>query len=133
MWGVFNYRPALRLRIDEKIAIATRHNNDDLVAETWLVISANLPKRGAAASTMMVADVVRADDLNTLCHAQLAGSKFECALLVLHLDRKVLGWDRVGRWRVIADPEGPARAQQRERRNHLVFNQIPADFRRRRQ
>jgi hypothetical protein len=43
MWGVFNYRPALRLRIDEKIAIATRHNNDDLVAETWLVISANLP------------------------------------------------------------------------------------------
>jgi hypothetical protein len=110
MWGVFNYRPALRLRIDEKIAIAARHNNDDLVAETWLVISANLPKWGAAASTMMVADVVRADDLNTLCHAQLAGSKFESALLVLHLDRKVFGWDRVGRWRVIADPEGPARA-----------------------
>ena len=133
MWGVFDYRPALRLRIDEKIAIAARHNNDDVVAETWLVISANLPKWGAAGSTMMVADVVRADDLNALCHAQLAGSKFECALLVLHLDRKVFGWDRVGGWHVIADPEAQARAQQRERMNDLIFNQIPADFRRRRQ
>lgn len=38
MWAVFDYLPALRLRIDEKIAIADRHNNDELVAETWLVI-----------------------------------------------------------------------------------------------
>src|SRR5208282_1184722 len=27
MWGVFDYRPALRLRIQEKIEIAARHNN----------------------------------------------------------------------------------------------------------
>src|SRR5580704_4903458 len=84
MWGVFDYRLALWRRVDEKIAIAARHDNSGLVAETWLVISANLPKWGAAASTMMVADAVRADDLNALCHSQLAGSQFECALLVLH-------------------------------------------------
>jgi hypothetical protein len=101
MWGVFDYRPALRLRIAEKIAIAARHNDDELVAETWLVISANLPKWGAAASTMMAADVVRADDLNTLCHEPLAGSKFECALLVLHLDRRELT--------IITEPPGPSR------------------------
>jgi len=82
---------------------------------------------------MMVADLVREDDLNAVCHAQLAGSKFECALLVLHLDGKVCGWDRVGGWRVIADPEAHAREQQRRQMNDLVFNQIPADFRRRRQ
>jgi hypothetical protein len=35
--------------------------------------------------------------------------------------RKVFGWDRFGSWRVIADPEGQARAQQRERMNDLVF------------
>jgi hypothetical protein len=70
MWGVFDYRPALRLRVAEKIAIAARHDNRDLVAETWLVISANLPKWGAAGSTMIVADAVRADDLNSVCHAQ---------------------------------------------------------------
>jgi hypothetical protein len=93
MWGVFDYRPALRLRVDEKIAIAARHDNRRLVAETWLVISANLPRWGAAGSTMMVADLVHADDLNTLCHSHLAGSKFECALLALHADRKVFGWD----------------------------------------
>jgi hypothetical protein len=103
MWGVFDYRPALRLRVNEKIAIAAGHDNRGLVAETWLVISANLPKWGAAGSTMMVADAVRADDLNALCHSQLTGTQFECALLALHLDRKVYGWDRNGGWRVIAD------------------------------
>lgn len=81
----------------------------------------------------MVADRVRAADLNTLCHTQLAGSQLECALLVLHLDRKVFGWDHGGGWRVIADPERQARAQQRERMHDLAFNQIPADLRRRRQ
>jgi hypothetical protein len=133
MWGVFDYRPALRLRVEEKIAIVARHDNRGLVAETWLVISANLPKWGAAGSTMMVADAVRADDLNALCHSQLSGSEFECALLALHLDRKVYGWDHNGGWRVIADPEAHEREQHRKQMNDLLFNQIPADFRRRRQ
>jgi hypothetical protein len=133
MWGVFDYRLALWRRVDEKIAIAARHDNSGLVAETWLVISANLPKWGAAASTMMVADAVRADDLNALCHSQLAGSQFECALLVLHLDRKVYGWDRNGGWCVIADPEAHEREQHRKQMNDLLFTQIPADFRRRMQ
>jgi hypothetical protein len=133
VWGIFDYRPALRLRVEEKIAIAARHDNRSLVAETWLVISANVPKWGAAGSTLMVADAVHADDLNALCHSQLAGSEFECALLALHLDRKVYGWDRNGGWRVIADQEAHEREQHRKRMNNLIFNQIPADFRRRRQ
>ena len=91
VWGVFDYRLALRLRVDEKIAIAACHDNRRLVAETWLVISANLPKWGAAGSTMMAADAVNADNFNVLCHSQLAGSQFECALLALHLSRKVFG------------------------------------------
>lgn len=62
LFGKFDYRPALRLRIDEKIAKATEHDNRHFIAETWLVISANVAKWGAAASTMIAADVVRADD-----------------------------------------------------------------------
>jgi hypothetical protein len=42
MWGVFDYRPALWRRVAEKIAIARRHDNRRLVAETWLIISASL-------------------------------------------------------------------------------------------
>jgi hypothetical protein len=133
MWGVFDYRAALWRRVAEKIAIARRHDNRGVVTETWLVISASLPRWGAAASTMMVADAVRPEELNDLCHVELAASEFECGLLVLHLDRKVFGWDRVSRWRVIADPEGQARAQHRERMSNLVFNEIPADFCRRTQ
>jgi hypothetical protein len=82
---------------------------------------------------MIVADAVLADDLNTLCHAPLVASKFECALLALHLDRKVFGWDRAGAWRVIADPDAHEREQHCKQMHDLLFNQIPADFRRRTQ
>jgi hypothetical protein len=130
MFGKFDYRPALRLRIDEKIGIAARHDNRGLIAETWLVISANLSKWGAAGSTMIAPDVLRADDLNAPCHSQLAGSKFECALLVLHNSRIVYGWDREGGgWRLLADLDAQGRAQHRKRMNDLIFNQIPAHFR----
>jgi hypothetical protein len=73
------------------------------------------------------------DDLNALCDSQLAGSRFECALLALHLDRKVYGWDRNGGWRVIADPEAHEREQHREQMKDLLFKQIPTDFRQRSQ
>jgi hypothetical protein len=131
LFGKFDYRPALRLRIDEKIAKAAQYNNRHLVAEAWLVISANVVKWGAAASTRIAADVLRADDLNALCHAQLDASEFECACLVLHMDRIVWGWDRPGRWRVLADPGACEREQHRKEMNDLIFNQIPADLRRR--
>jgi hypothetical protein len=36
LWGKFDYRPALRLRIDEKIAKAAAYNNRHLIAETRL-------------------------------------------------------------------------------------------------
>jgi hypothetical protein len=47
--------------------------------------------------------------------------QFECALLVLHLNRIVFGWDRGGGWRVIADPEVSARMQHRAQMNYLIF------------
>jgi hypothetical protein len=129
LWGKFDYRPALRLRIDEKIAKAAAYNNRHLIAEIWLVISANVSKWGAAASTMIAANVLCAGDLNALCHAQLDASEFECACLVLHMDRIVWGWDRPGRWRVLADPGAREREQHRKEMNDLIFNQIPAHFR----
>jgi len=131
LFGKFDYRPALRLHIDEKIAKAAEHNNRHLIAETWLVISANVSKWGAAASTMIAADVLRADDLNALSHAQLDTSEFECACLVLHLDRIVWGWDRPRRWRVLADPGARERQQHRHEMRRLIFDGIPAHFRRR--
>jgi hypothetical protein len=131
LWGKFDYRPALRLRIDEKIAKAAAYNNRHLIAETWLVISANVSKWGAAASTMIAADVLCADDLNALCHAQLDDSEFECACLVLHMDRIVWGWDRPGRWRALADRGAHERQQHRHEMRRLIFDEIPADFRRR--
>jgi hypothetical protein len=128
----FDYQPALRLRVDEKIGKAAEHDNEELIDETWLVISANVGKWGAAASTMIAAGVLRAEDLNALCHAELADSPFECACLVLHMDSIVWGWDRPGGWRVIADPGAQAREQHGEQMRDLIFNQIAADFRRRR-
>jgi hypothetical protein len=131
LFGKFDYRPALRLRIDEKIAKATEHDNPRLIGETWLVISANVNRWGAAASTMIAADVLRTADLNALSHAELDASKFECVCLVLHLDRIVWGWDRPSGWRVIADRGARERQQHREEMGRLIFDQIAADFRRR--
>jgi hypothetical protein len=132
LFGKFEYRPSLRLRIDEKIAKAAAHDNRQLIAETWLVISANVGEWSAHASTMIVADVLCADDLNALCHAQLDASEFECACLVLYPDRIVWGRDRPGRWRVLANPSARERRQHRQEMRRLIFDQIPADFRRRR-
>ena len=87
-FGKFDYRPAFRLQIDEKIAKAAEYHHRHLIAETWLVLSADVNKWGAAASTMIAADVLRVDDLNALCHVQLDASEFECACLVLPLGHR---------------------------------------------
>ena len=122
LWGEFDYRPALRVRIDEKIAKAAEHNSRHLITETWLVISANVGKWGAAASTIITADVLRSEDLNALCHLQLDASEFECRL-VLHMDKIVWGWDRPGIWRVLADPGARERELHRHEMRRLIFGE----------
>ena len=67
MFAKGDYRPALRLRIEEKIAKAAAHDNRDLIAGTWLVISASVNRWGAASSTLIAPAVLSADDLNVLC------------------------------------------------------------------
>jgi hypothetical protein len=122
-----HYRAPLRRRVDNKIEKAAAYDNQDL--ETWLVISACLGRWGSLGSTMMVPDMLGAEDLNELCHAQLAASKFERAYLLLHINRIVWGWDRLKRWRLLADPDAAGRREHRERMSDLIFNRIPADFR----
>ncbi len=113
--------------MQEKCAIAARHDNDDVVAESWLVVSAGLPRWGAAASTLIVPGLVRTDDLNALCHAMLGASRFERVYLVLHMGSVVVyGWDRRAGWQVIADPDAGARERLRASMNDLIFNRIPA-------
>ena len=131
VWGVADYRAALALRLQEKCAIAALHDNDVVVTKSWLVVSSGLPRWGAAASTMIVADLVRADDMNALCHAMLSASRFQRVFLVLHMGSVVWGWDRRRGWRVIADPDKAERERHRERMNNLIFNRIPAQHRRR--
>jgi hypothetical protein len=132
MWGVGDYRPALALRLQEKCAIALDHDNRDLVAESWLVVSACLPRWGAAASTMMLPAFVRVADLNALSHEMLCASPFERAYLVLHMGSVVFGWNRREGWRIVADPDAGERERHRDRMNDLIFNQIPAHHRRQR-
>jgi hypothetical protein len=129
MWANPDYRPALRLRIDEKIAIAARHDNRNLIVETWLVVSAYLNKWGAAGSTMILSAMVRAEELNSLCHLQLTMSKFDRAYLVLHMNSIVYGWNRAEGWRLAADPVAREREEHRERMNDLIFNVIPRHHR----
>lgn len=131
MWGVADYRSALALRLQEKCAIAARHDNSDVVAESWLVVSAGLPRWGAAASTMIVPGLVRTADLNALCHGMLSASRFQRVLLVLHMSSVVFGWNREERWEVVADPDAAERERHRARMSDLIFNQIPAEHRRR--
>jgi hypothetical protein len=125
MWGNPDYRPALKFRIDEKIDIAAGHDNRKLVAETWLVISANLPKWGAAGSTMILPAMVQPVDLDGLCHGQLHGSNFARAYLLLHMGSVAYGWNREDGWRLIADPDAAERERHSARMNDLIFNVIP--------
>jgi len=126
-WVKPDYRPALRRCVDKKIENAAAHDNRDLISETWLVISVGTGR--SPLSTLMLADVLAAGDLNALCHSQLVGSEFECACLVLHMNRIVWGWDRPGGWRVLADPDRAERRGTRKRMSGLIFNDIAADFR----
>jgi hypothetical protein len=129
MYASPDYLPALKLRVDEKIAIAARHDNRNLVAETWLVVSANLNIWGAAGSTMIVSANVCVEELNNLCHSQLTRSKFDRAYLVLHMNSIVYGWDRANGWCLVADTQVREREEHRERMNNLIFNLIPQHHR----
>jgi hypothetical protein len=122
-----DYRPALRRCVDKKIEKAAAHDNRDLISETWLVISVGTGR--SPLSTLMLPDVLVADVLNALCYAQLAASEFECACLVLHMNRIVWGWDRPSGWRLLADPDEAERRGTRKRMSDLIFNDIAADFR----
>jgi hypothetical protein len=130
VWGVADYRPALALRLQEKCAIAARHDTRDAVAQTWLVVSACLNRWGAAASTMIVPDLVQTDELNRLFHGPLCGSRFERVYLVLHIGSVVFGWTRAESWRIVADPDARERELHRARMNDLIFNQMPNHHRR---
>jgi hypothetical protein len=130
VWGVADYRPALALRLQEKCAIAARHDTRDVVAQTWLVVSACLNRWGAAASTMIVPALVQTDELNRLFHGPLCGSRFERVYLVLHIGSVVFGWTRAEGWRIVADPDARERELHRARMNDLIFNQIPNHHRR---
>jgi hypothetical protein len=103
--GILNphYRSALQRCVEKKIKTAAAHDNRDL--ETWLVISACLCRWGSLGSTLMVPDMLGAQDLNELCHTQLAASKFERAYLLLHINRIVWGWGRLNGWRRLVDPD----------------------------
>jgi hypothetical protein len=125
VWGVADYRPALALRLQEKCAVAARHDTRDVVAQTWLVVSACLNRWGAAASTMIVPGLVQTDELNWLFHGPLCGSRFERVYLVLHIGSVVFGWTRAEGWRIVADPDARERELHRARMNDLIFNQIP--------
>lgn len=130
VWGVADYRPALALRLQEKCALAARYNTRSLVAETWLVVSACLPRWGAAASTTMLPGLVQAEALGGATDGLLRGSLFDRAYLVLHTDNIVFGWTRSEGWQLIADPNAQERERHREQMNDLIFNQIPAFHRR---
>jgi hypothetical protein len=125
-WVKPDYRPALRRCVDKKIEKAAAHDNREMISETWLVVSVGIGR--SPLSTFMLPDVLAADDLNGLCHAQLFASEFECACLVLHMNRIVWGWDRPGGWRVLADPNGAERRGRRKLMSDLIFNDIAADF-----
>jgi hypothetical protein len=131
MFGKLDYRPALTLRIDEKIAKAATHDNRRIVGETWLVISASIAKPGAVAATSIARDIVRESDLNAISHTKLAASDFDRAFLLLHMSNSAFGWDAEGGWRLLADPDAGERRRHGEMMSDLIFNQIPAFHRKR--
>jgi hypothetical protein len=93
------------------------------------VISACQGEWGSLGSTMTVPDMLGAEDLNELCHAQLTVSKFERACLLLQINRIVWGWDRLNGWWLLANPDAAGRREHRGRMSDLIFNRIAADFR----
>lgn len=130
IWTVADFLPALTLRIQEKCAIAVCHDNGDVVDESWLVVSAGLPRLGAAASTMIAPEFVhssiRTGELNQASNRMLSESRFQCVYLVLHIGNALFGWNRQEGWHVVADPDAAERKRCQALTNDLIFNQIPA-------
>ncbi len=117
MWIDPNWQRALVYRINEKIDIADRHDNRDVVAATWLVVSALLPRHGAAASTAILEALITTTELDRLFNAALTASRFDRVYLMLHLGQVVFGWHRGGVWQRVADPD--ARGREEGRRQAL--------------
>jgi hypothetical protein len=129
MWANPDYRSPLKHRINEKIALAAKYDTRELVAESWLVVSANLNRWGAAGSTMIIADALCAEDLTLFSHSELTASRFDRAFLVLHMDGIVYGWNRIDGWKSVADGDAIERAAQRNKMNKLIFDTIPRHHR----
>jgi hypothetical protein len=111
--------------LDGQRMVAARYDNRHLIAETWLVISANLNKWGAGGSTTIVPAMLRVDQLDTLYQRDLTASNFDRAYLVLHMGNILYGWDRPNGWRLIANPDARDRQLHQNHVLDLIFNQIP--------
>ena len=72
---------------------------------------------------------LRSEDLNGLCHFELAASNFDRAYLILHMSSIVYEWKRTQGWRLLADPNVHEREEHNERMNNLIFNLMPQHHR----
>ncbi|MBV8939027.1 MAG: hypothetical protein JO089_04230, partial [Alphaproteobacteria bacterium] len=88
---------ALTARIEEKVNLAKNYDHSKY-EELWLLISSNIPKLGAAASTTVSPMALHnaIDELNSRYGAILAASPYEMVHWYLHMtqDQTLFTWSR---------------------------------------
>ncbi len=97
MWGTLNPLPAFRVRIEDKVRLATQYDCakfDDLI----LLISGQLPMPGGVASTYVQSLSINLDMLNQTFHELLLKSPFGATYIHLLMDKVIFEWSPSTRW-----------------------------------
>ena len=95
--GVVDPVPALIARIGDKVDIASNYNVSRF-DQLWLLISGQIPKLGAIATTCMIPEFVNTIALNEATHEILTTSAFTKVHIHLIMSRTVFTWSKETKW-----------------------------------
>ncbi len=95
-----NQRAALRRRIAAKLKIAARHDFKEF-GEVWLLVAAMLARDDAVASTSILPQFLRPDDLNRDFDEALRRSNYAHAFIHIQVYDTVYEWTPEEAWRLV--------------------------------
>jgi hypothetical protein len=108
VWGIVDPVPGLITRIRDKVTVVTAYDRRRFT-ELRLLIVAQFPKPGAAASTFGLSAALNERSLSQHLHELLSGSAFDQAYLHLSLEQTIYAWTRSEGWRLVkGSPSVPA-------------------------
>jgi hypothetical protein len=111
IWGVADPLPGIVARIEDKIERAIKYDASRY-SELWLLISSQVPQRGAVAATFVFQPFVDVLRLTEITHSLLDASPFSAVHLHLTMTHGLFSWSREKQWYANPVPSAPSHVER---------------------